>query len=207
MPERIDFPALLGGHTVVIEMINSGDAGLPVLTQLLRVAQPALGATGMAFVEFGPTGGRVISATGAAEWALGRPLAVDDPDTVCLLAGPRARQVRVGHLNGKLAAELSGSDLRWMVVSRAEIGGHTVGSLHALYPGDDEPGAEQQGWSPTSRPAWRTCTATRAACRCTVTARSWRRSPTGWPSSTGTGTSDSGTRPPPRSPAGRPSRR
>ena len=32
-----------------------------------------------------------------------------------------------------------------MVVSRAEIGGHTVGSLHALYPGDDEPGAEQQG--------------------------------------------------------------
>ncbi|MGW0213329.1 ATP-binding protein [Micromonospora chokoriensis] len=145
MPERIDFSALLGGHTVVIEMINSGDAGLPVLTQLLRVAQPALGATGMAFVEFGPTGGRVISATGAAEWALGRPLAVDDPDTVCLLAGPRARQVRVGHLNGKLAAELSGSELRWMVVARAEIGGHTVGSLHALYPGDDEPGAEQQG--------------------------------------------------------------
>ena len=32
-----------------------------------------------------------------------------------------------------------------MVVSRAEIGGHTVGSLHALYPGDDEPDAEQHG--------------------------------------------------------------
>ena len=115
MPERIDFPALLAGHTVVIEMINSGDAGLPVLTQLLRVAQPALGATGMAFVEFGPTGGRVIAATGAAEWALGRPLAVDDPDTVCLLSGPRVRQVRVGDLNGKLAGELAGSGLRRMV--------------------------------------------------------------------------------------------
>ncbi|GLZ56476.1 MULTISPECIES: PAS domain-containing sensor histidine kinase [Micromonospora] len=145
MPERIDFPALIAGHTVVIEMINSGDAGLPVLTQLLRVAQPALGATGMAFVEFGPTGGRVIAATGAAEWALGRPLAVDDPDTVCLLAGPRVRQVRVGDLNGKLAGELAGSGLRRMVVSRAEIGGHTVGSLHALYRADDEPGPEQQG--------------------------------------------------------------
>ncbi|MET8089540.1 PAS domain-containing sensor histidine kinase [Micromonospora sp. NPDC005220] len=145
MPERIDFPALIAGHTVVIEMINSGDAGLPVLTQLLRVAQPALGATGMAFVEFGPTGGRVIAATGAAEWTLGRPLAVDDPDTVCLLAGPRVIQVRVGDLNGKLAGELAGSGLRRMVVSRAEIGGHTVGSLHAFYPGDDEPGAEQQG--------------------------------------------------------------
>ncbi|KAB1946173.1 PAS domain-containing protein [Micromonospora sp. ALFpr18c] len=145
MPERIDFPALIAGHTVVIEMINSGDAGLPVLTQLLRVAQPALGATGMAFVEFGPTGGRVIAATGAAEWALGRPLAVDDPDTVCLLSGPRVRQVRVQHLNGKLAGELAGSGLRRMVVSRAEIDGHTVGSLHALYPNDDEPGAERQG--------------------------------------------------------------
>ncbi|MBG6068862.1 PAS domain-containing sensor histidine kinase [Micromonospora ureilytica] len=145
MPERIDFPALLAGHTVVIEMINSGDAGLPVLTQLLRVAQPALGAAGMAFVEFGPTGGRVIAATGAAEWALGRPLAVDDPDTVCLLSGPRVRQVRVSDLNGKLAGELAGSGLRRMAVSRAEIGGHTVGSLHALYPGDDEPDAEQQG--------------------------------------------------------------
>ncbi|MEU8211886.1 PAS domain-containing sensor histidine kinase [Micromonospora sp. NPDC049044] len=145
MPERIDFPALLTGHTIIIEMINSGEAGLPVLSQLLRMAQPALGATGMAFVEFGPTGGRVIAATGAAVWALGRPLAVDDPDTVCLLNGPRVRNVLVGRLNGKLAAELAGSDLRWMVVSRAEIGGHTVGSLHALYPGDDEPDAERQG--------------------------------------------------------------
>ncbi|WP_406077884.1 ATP-binding protein [Micromonospora sp. NBC_00858] len=145
MPERIDFPALIAGHTIVIEMINSGDAGLPVLTQLLRVAQPALGAAGMAFAEFGPTGGRVIAATGAVEWTLGRPLPADDPDTICLLSGPRVRHARVDHLSGKLAGELAGTGLRQMVVSRAEIGGHTVGSLHALYPGDDEPSAEQQG--------------------------------------------------------------
>ncbi|MEV7330061.1 PAS domain-containing sensor histidine kinase [Micromonospora sp. NPDC093244] len=145
MPERIDFPALIAGHTVVIEMINSGDAGLPVLTQLLRVAQPALGATGMAFVEFGPTGGRVIAATGTVEWTLGRPLTVDDPDTVCLLSGARVRQVRVANLSGKLGGELAGSGLRRMVVSRAEIGGHTVGSLHAFYPDDDEQDAERQG--------------------------------------------------------------
>ncbi|MFF4877462.1 ATP-binding protein [Micromonospora sp. NPDC000668] len=145
MPERIDFPALIAGHTIVIEMINSGDAGLPVLTQLLRVAQPALGAAGMAFAEFGPTGGRVIAATGAVEWTLGRPLPADDPDTIGLLSGPRVRHARVDHLSGKLAGELAGSGLRQMVVSRAEIGGHTVGSLHALYPGDDEPSAEQQG--------------------------------------------------------------
>jgi two-component system phosphate regulon sensor histidine kinase PhoR len=145
MPERIDFPALIAGHTVVIEMINSGDAGLPVLTQLLRVAQPALGAAGMAFVEFGPTGGRVIAGTGAAEWILGRPLPADDPATVCLLSGPRVQEVRIGQISGNLADELAACGLRRMVVSRAEIGGHTVGSLHALYPGGIEPDAEQQG--------------------------------------------------------------
>lgn len=146
MPERIDFAALIAGHTVVIEMINSGDAGLPVLTQLLRVAQPALGATAMAFVEFGPTGGRVISATGAAEWTLGRPFAPDDSATVYLLSGPRVQQVRLDQLNGRLSGELVERGLRRMVVSRAEIGGHPVGSLHAFYSdGEDEPDAEQHG--------------------------------------------------------------
>ncbi|MEV6811199.1 PAS domain-containing sensor histidine kinase, partial [Micromonospora sp. NPDC051296] len=141
MPERTDYAALIAGHTVVIEMINSGDAGLPVLTQLLRVAQPALGAAGMAFVEFAPSGGRVIAATGAAEWTIGRPLSASDPATVCLLSGPRVQCVRTDHLTNQLAVELAERGLRRMVVSRAEIGGHTVGSLHALYPaGADEPG-------------------------------------------------------------------
>ena len=44
MPERTDFTALIAGHTTVIRMINAGDSGLPVLTQLLRVVQPAIGA-------------------------------------------------------------------------------------------------------------------------------------------------------------------
>ncbi|MGN9775165.1 ATP-binding protein [Micromonospora sp. H33] len=146
MPERTDFPALIAGHTVVIEMINCGDSGLPVLTQLLRVAQSALGASGMAFVEFAPAGGRVIAASGAAEWTLGRPVPADEPDIVCLLSGPRVRQVRTDRLSGKLAHELAGRGLHRMVVSRAEIGGLTVGSLHALYPADgDGPHAEQHG--------------------------------------------------------------
>ncbi|MER7440313.1 PAS domain-containing sensor histidine kinase [Micromonospora avicenniae] len=140
MPERIDFAALIAGHTVVIEMINSGDAGLPVLTQLLRVAQPALGAAATAFVEFGPTGGRVISATGAAEWTVGRPLPANDPATVCLLSGPRVQQIRTDQLAGTFPGELADRGLRRMVVSRAEIGGHTVGSLHVIYADDsDEP--------------------------------------------------------------------
>ncbi|NLU78120.1 PAS domain-containing protein [Micromonospora sp. HNM0581] len=144
MPDRIDYSALLAGHTDVIEMINSGDAGLPVLNQLLRVAQPALGAAGMAFVEFAPTGGRVIAATGAAEWTVGRPLPANDPTTSCLLAGPRVQCVRTDRFTGPLAGELAERGLCRMVVSRAEIGGHTVGSLHALYRADDETPTDEQ---------------------------------------------------------------
>ncbi|MFJ6199485.1 ATP-binding protein [Micromonospora sp. NPDC092111] len=138
MPERTDLAALVTGHGAVIEMINSGEAGLPVLTQLLRVARPALGAASLAFVEFAPSGGRVIAASGCAEWTIGRPLPASDPATVCLLSGPRVRQVRVDRLPGPLAGELADAGLRWMIAARAEIGGLTVGSLHALYPDGEE---------------------------------------------------------------------
>lgn len=88
----------------------------------------------------------MISATGAAEWTLGRPFAPDDPATVYLLSGPRVQQVRLDQLNGRLSGELVERGLRRMVVSRAEIGGHPVGSLHAFYSdGEDEPDAEQHG--------------------------------------------------------------
>ncbi|WP_406039637.1 ATP-binding protein [Micromonospora sp. NBC_00898] len=137
MPERTDYTALIAGHTTVIRMINAGDSGLPVLTQLLRVVQPAIGAASLAFVEFAPTGGRVIAATGAAEWAIGRPLPAADPATVCLLSGPPVRQLRVDRIPGALADELADRGLLRMIVARAEIGGLTVGSLHALYPDGD----------------------------------------------------------------------
>ncbi|MFV2102264.1 ATP-binding protein [Micromonospora sp. LOL_024] len=145
MPDRTDYSALIAGQTTVIDLINSGEAGLPILNQLLRMAQPALGAAGMAFVEFAPSGGRVIAATGAAEWTVGRPLPANDPVTVCLLAGPRVQCVRTDKFTNQLATELSDRGLRRMVVCRAEIGGHAVGSLHALYrAGDEEPSPEQR---------------------------------------------------------------
>ncbi|WP_431917336.1 sensor histidine kinase [Micromonospora wenchangensis] len=138
MPERTDLAALITDHGAVIEMINSGEAGLPVLTSLLRAARPTLGAACVAFVEFAPTGGRVIAASGCAEWTIGRPLPASDPATVCLLTGPRVRQARLDRLDGPLAAELVDDGLRRMIVARAELNGLTVGTLHALYPDDDE---------------------------------------------------------------------
>ncbi|WP_025618087.1 PAS domain-containing sensor histidine kinase [Salinispora cortesiana] len=144
MPRRTDFSALINGHTAVIEMINSGEAGVPALNQLLRVVQQALGAAGMAFIEFAPAGGRVIAATGTVEWALDHPLPADDPDAICLLSGPRVHQLDTGHLTGRLGTKLTGPARSQMLASRAEIGGRTVGSLHALYPAEDQPCPDHQ---------------------------------------------------------------
>ena len=42
MPESPDYPALTRGQIAVLDRVNSGDAGLPVLQQLVRLAEEAL---------------------------------------------------------------------------------------------------------------------------------------------------------------------
>nr|MDT0659825.1 ATP-binding protein [Micromonospora sp. DSM 115978] len=133
MPERPDYPALIAGHTSVIDEINSGEAGLAVLDHLLRMAEQTIGAAGMVFVEYRPTTGRIIAATGGAHWALGRPVPADDPSAARLTAGPRVRELRLDTLPGDLARQFTGRGLCRMVVARAEIRGLVIGSLHALY--------------------------------------------------------------------------
>ncbi|WP_320069049.1 PAS domain-containing sensor histidine kinase [Micromonospora sp. RTGN7] len=144
MPDRTDLAALIVGHGRVVEMINSGEAGLPVLNRLLQVVQSTIGAASTAFVEFAPTGGRVIAATSSADWAVGRPVSHTDPATICLLSGPRVRDIRVDRIPGPVGEELTGRGLHRMVAARAEIGGFTVGSLHAFYPDHDDSTARGQ---------------------------------------------------------------
>jgi nitrogen-specific signal transduction histidine kinase len=142
MPERPDYAALIAGHTEVVDLINSGDSGLRALNQLLRVAQRTVDAAAMIFVEYGPTVGRVVAATGEAEWAVGRPVPRDDPDTARMLAGPRTQRLCVSGLSGDIAEQMRARDIGRMVVARSEIAGQTIGSLHAAYFGEDDVGGE-----------------------------------------------------------------
>ena len=143
MPGPVDYATLLPGLASLIERINAGDAGLHVLDTFLRVAQNALRAEGMSFAEYGPSGGRIIAATGASEWALGRPVDTGEPRVARLLAGPRTVCVPVDHLADELADHITGRGMRLMLGARAEIGGLTIGSLHAYYADiDDPPGDE-----------------------------------------------------------------
>jgi two-component system phosphate regulon sensor histidine kinase PhoR len=140
MPLRPDYAALIQGQTAVLDRINSGDAGLSALNELVQLAQNALAARGASFAEYGPGHGRIIAASGASGWALGRP--VDHANTR-LSDGSRVQVIPLSSLNAELAGQLRGRDLGRMLGARCELGGLVVGSLHVYYSDDDgEPDAE-----------------------------------------------------------------
>ena len=72
----------------------TGRGGLPALDRLLHLGQYALGVPGMALSELHDSGGagRVIAATGSADWALGRPV---QPEVVTAVLRPGPATYRV----------------------------------------------------------------------------------------------------------------
>jgi two-component system phosphate regulon sensor histidine kinase PhoR len=130
MLQRPDYAALIRGQTSVLDRINSGEAGLGALNELVQLAQTSLSARGASFAEYGPGHGRIIAASGASTWALGRPV---DRANSRLVDGPRVQLIPLDSLNPELAGQLEGRDLRLMLGGRCEIGGLVVGSLHVYY--------------------------------------------------------------------------
>jgi len=77
MPQRPDYPALTLGQLAVLDRLNAGETGLPVVQQIVRLAQEVLGASAAGFVEYSPGGEkRVVAAVGDWVPAIGRR--VDD---------------------------------------------------------------------------------------------------------------------------------
>ena len=154
MPEPPDYPRFFEGLNALVDLINAGDAGLPALYHLLELGQEAIGATGMSFAEYGSAGGRVIAATGASQWALGRPVDTTDPAVTQLLAGSRTQERPVDALPGELAAQLRGRGQRRMLGARAELGGLVVGSVHAYFPDPDGQASQGQRTLVTFLASW-----------------------------------------------------
>lgn len=132
-----DYPRFFEGLNSLHDMINAGGAGLPALYRLLELGQQTMEAEGMSFAEYAASGGRVIAATGATEWALGRAVDSTDPSIAQLFAGRRTQEWPVDALPAQLAAQLRGRGLYRMVAARAELGALVVGSLHAYFPDAD----------------------------------------------------------------------
>lgn len=129
--DQIDVIASLAG---VIDTINAGAAPVPALTGLLTIAQDSLGAAGLAFVEQGPLGGRVIAATGAMEWALGGPVDLTHPILVALQSGPRTQDVPVDRLPTNVIDLVSARGLTRILYCRASLGALMIGHLVAFFP-------------------------------------------------------------------------
>jgi signal transduction histidine kinase len=139
MPERPDYAALTRGQIAVIDRINSGEAGLPILNQVVRLAQEALGGRGAGFAEYSTGHGRIVAASGVCARALGRR--VDREDS--RLQGGRTLVMPLDSLNDEFASQIEGGDLHRMLGARCESGGAVVGSLHVYYDErDGEPGTE-----------------------------------------------------------------
>jgi signal transduction histidine kinase len=118
-----DHHALMAGLRTLVEHLSDRQGGLPVLTQLLTAAKDALGAAGATLVEHDDTGGRVVAATGAAVWAVGRPVAARPAP-----AGPTWEAV-IDPADDALSAQLHGRGLRRVLGARVRRSGTRDGLL------------------------------------------------------------------------------
>ena len=115
MPEPPDYAMLTRGQIAVLDRINSGEAGLPVLHQIVRLAQEVLGGRGAGFAEYSEDHGRIIAATGACARALGRR--VDREDS--RLRDNRTLLVPLDSLNNEFAAQIDNVERHQMLLPRA----------------------------------------------------------------------------------------
>ena len=139
MPERPDYAALTRGQIAILDRINAGVTGLPVVQQIVRLAQDSLGGCGAGFAEYAPGHGRIIAATGVCEAATGRRVGREDAQ----LLGGRTMSVSLDSLNGEFAKLIAGGDVHRMLGARCEVGDTIIGSLHVYFPETDgDPGPQ-----------------------------------------------------------------
>ncbi|GLW29972.1 sensor histidine kinase [Actinoplanes regularis] len=126
MPDRPDYPALTRGQLAVLDRVNAGESGLPVLQRLVRLVQDVLGADGAGFAEYVAGQGRIIAATGVCEPAVGRRLSLAPLESV----------------DDEFARLVEGGDPGHMSGARCMAGDTVAGSLHVYFGEAGEPGTE-----------------------------------------------------------------
>ena len=134
-----DLEGIFADLSALAGTVNSAEGGLPAIQGLVEFTQTALGAAGASFAEYGTAGGRVIAASGASLWTVGRQV---DAAAGGLgdAAGGRIVELPVERLPAE-AGQLSGRGIRWMLATRVEVAGVLVGTLHGYFtrPGTADP--------------------------------------------------------------------
>src|SRR5437763_16004372 len=126
-----DFEGIFADLSTLAGTVNSAEGGLPAIQGLVEFTQTALGAAGASFAEYGAAGGRIIAASGASLWTVGRQVELADP--VADASRGRIVELPVEELPAE-AGELTGRGISRMMGPRVEAAGQPGGAVHAYLP-------------------------------------------------------------------------
>lgn len=123
-------------------LINDAHQDKAMLDRLMRLGERALGATGLAVCEIDPepetkTSGRVIAATGVAEWALGRPVTPDAINDV-LRPTPPPYRVELDELEPLAIKQMVDRQARWVLIHPVYLNGRLAVLLGAFFGTDED---------------------------------------------------------------------
>jgi len=115
------------------DLVDAGAHGLPAIQRLIELCRDALDAAGAGFIESGRSGGRVVAATGAATWAIGRnvDLTGQAVDQAIRFGGPI--EARAKDQPPELAAQLASRGISRLLGMRVDAGHEVVGGLYASF--------------------------------------------------------------------------
>ena len=111
-------------------------SGLRAVQELVERCQDGLGAVGAGFVEFGPSGGRVIAATGASRWAVGRLVDSSGPLLTRLQQTDRPVEARVVDQPSDLSRQLAGRGISRILGVRVRLSTDLAAGLFACFAED-----------------------------------------------------------------------
>jgi two-component system, OmpR family, phosphate regulon sensor histidine kinase PhoR len=122
--------------TALTDLVNAGAPGLTAVQRLVELAQSSLAAVGASFAEYGPAGGRIIAASGATVWGVGRFVDTAEPLVVQIMGSERVVESRLAELPAGMADRLDGFGVRRILCARVQLAGRVAGTLHLCYPDD-----------------------------------------------------------------------
>src|SRR5262249_2606227 len=120
------------------ELADAGGYGLPAIQRLVELCCAALGAAGAGFIESGQSGGRVVAATGASTWAVGRSIDITGQLAAKVISIGGPAEACAADQPAELAAQLTSRGISRLLGVRVDASYEVVGGLYASFREDQD---------------------------------------------------------------------
>src|SRR5579859_1250682 len=121
------------------DRVEGAEHGLPAVQHLVERCNAELEARGAGFVEFGPSGGRVIAADGGSGWAVGRRVDPFGRVATETMGAQGPVELRASDLRGGFTGPLIAQGITRILGVRVVVGSAIVGELFAGLEGPADP--------------------------------------------------------------------